>query len=53
MSVEPEDLGDALLEPLITGVNTGITWDSYELLQEVEAPDGETHRVLVRAVAIP
>ncbi len=53
VSVAPEDLGDALLEPLIAGANTGITWDSYELLQEVESPDGETHRVLVRAVAIP
>jgi diguanylate cyclase (GGDEF)-like protein/PAS domain S-box-containing protein len=53
VSVAPEDLGDALLEPLVTGANTGITWDSYELLQEVESPDGETHRVLVRAVAIP
>jgi diguanylate cyclase (GGDEF)-like protein/PAS domain S-box-containing protein len=53
ISVEPADLGDALLEPLIAGVNTGITWDSYELLQEVEAPDGEMHRLLVRAVAIP
>ncbi len=27
--------------------------DVYELVQEVESPDGETHRVLVRAVAIP
>ena len=53
ISVEPADLGDALLEPLIAGVNTGITWDSYELFQEVEAPDGEMHRLLVRAVAIP
>ena len=53
ISVEPADLGDALLEPLIAGVNTGITWDSYELLQEVEAPDGEMHRLLVRAIAVP
>jgi diguanylate cyclase (GGDEF)-like protein/PAS domain S-box-containing protein len=51
--VDPPDLGDALLEPLIAGANTGITWDSYELLQEVEAPDGEMHRLLVRATAVP
>src|SRR5579863_3233222 len=44
IAVAPEDLGDALLEPLVTGANTGITWDSYELLQEVESPDGEMHR---------
>ncbi|MFZ0666920.1 MAG: EAL domain-containing protein [Acidimicrobiales bacterium] len=52
VSVEPELLGDALLEPLLTGVNTGIAWDSYELVQEVEGPDAVIHRVLVRAVAV-
>ena len=49
VSVAPEDLGDALLEPLVASANTGITTDVYELVQEVESPDGETHRVLVRA----
>ncbi len=49
----PRTLATRLLEPLVTGANTGLTWDSYELLQEVQSPDGETHRVLVRAVAIP
>ena len=30
-----------------------MTWENYELVQEFEAPDGEVHRMLVRAVAVP
>jgi len=52
-AVEPEDLGAALLQPLVTSAEAGIFWDSYELLQELEAPDGSSHRVLVRSLSVP
>ena len=52
-SVEPGDLGAALLQPLVTGAEAGIVWDSYDLIQEIEAPDGSHHLVLVRSLAVP
>ncbi len=47
------ELGEAVLEPLVQTVRAGVTWENYELVQEFEAPDGEVHRMLVRAVAVP
>ena len=46
-------LGDALLAPIVETVKSGVVWENYELVQEYEAPDGEIHRVLIRAVAVP
>jgi diguanylate cyclase (GGDEF)-like protein/PAS domain S-box-containing protein len=47
------ELGEAVLAPLVQTVRAGVTWENYELVQEFEAPDGVTHRMLVRAVAVP
>ncbi len=47
------ELGEAVLAPLVQTVRAGVTWENYELVQEFEAPDGEVHRMLVRAVAVP
>ncbi|HLI73120.1 MAG TPA: EAL domain-containing protein [Acidimicrobiales bacterium] len=51
--VRLEDLGDAVLAPVVETVQAGIAWENYELVQEFEAPGGSTHRVLVRAVSVP
>jgi len=51
--VDIEDLGDAVLAPVIETVRAGIAWENYELVQEFEAPGGATHRVLVRALSVP
>ena len=51
--VSAEELGDAVLAPIVETVRAGIAWENYELIQEFEAPDGECHRVLVRAVSVP
>src|SRR5579884_3961220 len=47
-----DELGDALVAPIVETVTAGVAWDNFELIQEVEAPDGELHRMLVRAVAV-
>jgi diguanylate cyclase (GGDEF)-like protein/PAS domain S-box-containing protein len=47
------ELGEAVLAPLVQTVRAGVTWENYELVQEFEAPDGEVHKMLVRAVAVP
>jgi diguanylate cyclase (GGDEF)-like protein/PAS domain S-box-containing protein len=52
-SVSADELGDAVLAPIVETVRAGITWENYELIQEFEAPDGAVHRVLVRAVSLP
>jgi diguanylate cyclase (GGDEF)-like protein/PAS domain S-box-containing protein len=49
-NVGPDELGDALVAPIIETVNAGVTWDNYELIQEVEIPGGDIRRLLVRAV---
>ena len=51
--VDADALGDALLAPIVETVKSGVVWENYELVQEYEAPGGEVHRVLVRAVAVP
>ncbi len=51
--VEADALGDALLDPIIETVKSGVVWENYELVQEYELPGGEVRRVLVRAVAVP
>ncbi len=50
--VAPDDLGDALLAPVIEGARAGMGWDSYELLQEMVAPSGQPTRLLVRAMSV-
>src|SRR5580698_3846959 len=50
---DAENLGDALLAPIVETVKSGVVWENYELVQEYEAPGGDVHRVLVRAVAVP
>ena len=52
-SVRGGELGDAVLAPIVDTVKAGVTWETYELIQELEAPDGEVHRMLVRAVSVP
>ncbi len=56
MTVDPvarDDLGDALLAPIVETVRAGVVWENYELIQENEEPGGVVHRILVRAVAVP
>ena len=48
-----DELGDAVLAPVVETVQAGIAWENYELVQEFEAPGGTTHRVLVRALSVP
>jgi diguanylate cyclase (GGDEF)-like protein/PAS domain S-box-containing protein len=45
------DVGNAVLAPLVETVRAGVTWENYELVQDIETPDGEVHRMLVRAVS--
>jgi diguanylate cyclase (GGDEF)-like protein/PAS domain S-box-containing protein len=45
------DVGNAVLAPLVETVQAGVTWENYELVQDIETPDGEVHRMLVRAVS--
>jgi len=52
-SVSGGELGDAVLAPIVDTVKAGVTWETYELIQELETPDGEVHRMLVRAVSVP
>ncbi|HUY22620.1 MAG TPA: EAL domain-containing protein [Acidimicrobiales bacterium] len=52
-TVAADELGDAVLGPIVETVKAGITWENYELIQEFEAPDGGVHRLLVRAVSVP
>ncbi|HTT86124.1 MAG TPA: PAS domain S-box protein, partial [Acidimicrobiales bacterium] len=52
-TVGAEELGDALLAPIVETVRAGVVWENYELVQEYEGPDGDVHRVLIRAVAVP
>jgi len=52
-AVSAEELGDAVLAPIVETVRADIAWENYELIQEFEAPDGEVRRVLVRAVSVP
>ncbi len=47
------ELGEAVLAPLVQTVKAGVTWENYELVQEFESADGEVHKMLVRAVAVP
>ncbi len=47
------ELGEAVLAPLVQTVRAGVTWENYELVQEFQSPDGEVHKMLVRAVAVP
>ncbi|HTZ08742.1 MAG TPA: EAL domain-containing protein [Acidimicrobiales bacterium] len=51
--VRADELGTAVLDPIVETVRAGVTWETYELIQEFEAPDGAVGRVLVRAVAVP
>jgi diguanylate cyclase (GGDEF)-like protein/PAS domain S-box-containing protein len=51
--VELEHLGTALLQPIVQTVRAGLMWDNYELIQEIEDPDGAVRRVLIRASLIP
>jgi diguanylate cyclase (GGDEF)-like protein/PAS domain S-box-containing protein len=51
--VSLDELGDAVLAPIVETVTAGIAWENYELIQEFEGPDGIVQRVLVRAVALP
>jgi len=51
--VSVHELGDAVLGPVVETVKAGVTWETYELIQEFEVPDGTVQRVLVRAVAVP
>ena len=48
-----EDIGDALLAPIVETVRAGVVWDNYELIQELEEPGGVVHRILVRAASLP
>ena len=52
-TVSDDELGDAVLAPIVETVKAGVTWETYELIQELEAPDGAVHRMLVRAVSVP
>ncbi|HTT86819.1 MAG TPA: PAS domain S-box protein, partial [Acidimicrobiales bacterium] len=52
-AVSAEELGDAVLAPIVETVRADIAWENYELIQEFEGPDGDVHRVLVRAVSVP
>ncbi|MGA2519805.1 MAG: EAL domain-containing protein [Acidimicrobiales bacterium] len=52
-SVSLEELGDAVLAPIVETVKAGVTWETYELIQQFEGPTGAVHRALVRAVAVP
>jgi diguanylate cyclase (GGDEF)-like protein/PAS domain S-box-containing protein len=47
------ELGEAVLAPLVQTARAGVTWENYELVQEVQKPDGVVHRMLVRAVVVP
>ncbi len=51
--VGSDQLGEAILGPIVETVRAGVTWETFELIQEFESPDGAVHRVLVRAVAVP
>src|ERR1700680_2622188 len=42
-SVTGDELGDAVLAPIVETVKAGVTWETYELIQELEAPDGVGH----------
>jgi diguanylate cyclase (GGDEF)-like protein/PAS domain S-box-containing protein len=52
-SVPLDELGDAVLAPIVETVQAGIAWENYELVQEFEAPGGAVLRVMVRAVSVP
>jgi diguanylate cyclase (GGDEF)-like protein/PAS domain S-box-containing protein len=52
-AVQAEELGEALLAPIVESARSGLVWENYELIQEVVTPDGESHQVLVRAVGEP
>ncbi len=52
-SVTLEEVGDALLAPIVETVQAGVVWDNYELIQELEEPGGVVHRILVRAASLP
>ncbi len=47
------ELADAVLAPVVQTVRAGVPWENYELVQEIEAPDGVVHRLLVRAEVVP
>jgi len=51
--LDADELGEAVLAPVVETVRAGVTWENYELVQEFEAPDGTVHRILVRAVTVP
>jgi diguanylate cyclase (GGDEF)-like protein/PAS domain S-box-containing protein len=52
-AVRPDELGEALLAPIVESARAGLVWENYELVQEVVTPDGESHQVLIRAVGEP
>ncbi|MHB8681611.1 MAG: EAL domain-containing protein [Acidimicrobiales bacterium] len=48
-----DELGGALVAPIVQTVKAGVAWDNYELIQELQMPGGELRRLLVRALAVP
>ncbi len=52
-AVAPDELGDVLLAPIVESARAGMSWDNYELVQEVVGPDGTGHQLMVRAVSVP
>lgn len=47
------DLGQTLVEPVLAAVRRGAPWSDYDLVQMVQGPEGELHKVQVRAVPVP
>jgi diguanylate cyclase (GGDEF)-like protein/PAS domain S-box-containing protein len=47
------DLGEALLAPVLEVVRQGAPWETYEVTQKIEGPEGELHQVTVAAVPLP
>src|SRR5487761_1413898 len=48
-----EELASALVAPIVETVKAGVAWDNYELIHEVEGPDGDSRRILVRSIPAP
>ncbi len=51
-ATEVDDLGAALVAPILSVVRAGAPWDNYSLSLSVEGPQGAHHEVAVRAVPL-
>jgi diguanylate cyclase (GGDEF)-like protein/PAS domain S-box-containing protein len=46
------DVGRALVEPVLAAMRQGAPWTDYDLLQTIQGPEGELHKVQVRATPV-